>query len=113
LKFWSRHSKSFPTISTIVRDIFAIPASSTMVERLFSISKNTVTDKRTRLGMDKIDKLMFLKKNLNVLKTLSNQNLNTNEQNQEKRKNDESSSESPDKSIKKSKVNEDDITLIQ
>ncbi len=97
LEFWSHHSKSFLVISTIVCDIFAIPALNTMIERLFSISKNSITDKRTRLGMEKIDKLMFLRKNFNFLKTLFNQNLNGNEQNQEKRENDESSSKSPKK----------------
>ena len=45
LQFWSHNGKSFAIISSILRDIFAIPASNTMVERVFSISKNTVTDK--------------------------------------------------------------------
>ncbi|CAF4950585.1 unnamed protein product [Rotaria socialis] len=34
----------------MVRDLFAIPASNTTVERLFSSSKNTVTDRRTSLS---------------------------------------------------------------
>jgi hypothetical protein len=113
LEFWSHHAKSFPVISTIARDIFAIPASNTMVERLFSISKNTITDKRTKLGMEKIDKLLFLRKNLNVLKNLGNQNLKGSEQGQVKRKNDQSASESPDQNVKKSKVDQNDIILIQ
>jgi hypothetical protein len=76
LGFWSNHSQCFPVISTIVRDIFAIPASNTMLERLFSISKDTITDKRTRLGTEKIDRLLFLRKNLNILKSLFDQNIN-------------------------------------
>ncbi|CAF3920080.1 unnamed protein product [Rotaria sordida] len=84
LGFWSYHNQSFPIISTIVRDIFAIPASNTTVERLFSISKYTITDKRTRLGMEKINKLMFLRKNLNILKAIFDNQTGGNEQNQEK-----------------------------
>jgi hypothetical protein len=113
LEFWSHHSKSFLVISTIVCDIFAIPALNTMIERLFSISKNSVKDKRTRLSMEKIDKLMFLRKNFNFLKTLFNQNLNGNEENQGKQKNDESSSKSPEKEIEKSKIVENDIIPFQ
>ncbi len=45
LEFWSHHSKSFLVISTILYDIFAIPALNTMIERLFSICKNSITDK--------------------------------------------------------------------
>ncbi|CAF3332432.1 unnamed protein product [Rotaria socialis] len=45
LLFWKNHEKSFPTLSEIVRDLYAIPASNTIVERLFSASKNIVTDR--------------------------------------------------------------------
>jgi hypothetical protein len=72
-----------------------------MLERLFPISENTITGKRTRLDTEKIDKLTFFRKNLYVLKTLFEQNLNEDEQNQEKLENDQSSSKSPVKSIKK------------
>ncbi len=50
------------------RDILAIPASNTSVERQFSSCKNTVTDKRTKLGSEKLNKLIFLKKNMNIFK---------------------------------------------
>lgn len=112
LQFWSHNGKSFPIISSIVRDIFAIPASNTMVERVFSISKNTVTDKRTRLAMDKIDKLMFLRKNLNILRSLFDTDVNADENNSEKRKNDRTPNESPEKNVKKSKGDENDIILV-
>ncbi|CAF4487805.1 unnamed protein product [Rotaria sp. Silwood2] len=62
LLFWKRHSKSFPILSMIARDLFAIPASNTIVERLFSASKNIVTDRRTSLAEAKLNKLLFLKK---------------------------------------------------
>ncbi|CAF1928508.1 unnamed protein product, partial [Rotaria magnacalcarata] len=47
LLFWKNHEKFFPTLSKIVRDLYAISASNTFVERLFSASKNIVTDRRT------------------------------------------------------------------
>ncbi len=64
LFFWKENEKSFPTLASIVRDLFVIPASNTIVERLFSSSKNIVTDRRTSLGAEKLNKLLFLKKKL-------------------------------------------------
>ncbi|CAF4019943.1 unnamed protein product [Rotaria sp. Silwood1] len=68
LSFWKQHKQSFPLIASIARDILAIPASNTSVERQFSACKNTFTDKRTKLGSEKLNKLIFLKKNMNILK---------------------------------------------
>ncbi|CAF1285589.1 unnamed protein product [Rotaria sordida] len=68
LAFWRQHKQTFPLIASIARDILAIPASNTTVERQFSSCKNTVTDKRTKLGSEKMNKLIFLKKNMNILK---------------------------------------------
>jgi hypothetical protein len=68
LSFWKQHKQSFPLIASIARHILSIPASNTSVERQFSSCKNTVTDKRTKLGSEKLNKLIFLKKNMNILK---------------------------------------------
>ncbi|CAF1638254.1 unnamed protein product [Adineta ricciae] len=72
LLFWKNHQHLFPILSLLAKEIFAIPASNTIVERLFSSSKNVVTEKRTRLGASKINELLFLRKNLNTLKQLIN-----------------------------------------
>lgn len=69
LLFWRQNRSKFPILTSIVQDYYAIPASNTIVERLFSSSKNTVSDKRTRLSTDKINKLLFLKTNLSKLKS--------------------------------------------
>jgi hypothetical protein len=69
LLFWLQHQSKFPILTSIVQDYFAVPASNTIVERLFSSSKNTVSDKRTRLGAEKINKILFLQKNLLKLKS--------------------------------------------
>ncbi|CAF4983738.1 unnamed protein product [Rotaria sp. Silwood1] len=49
LLFWLNHKMKFPTLFNIFQDFYAIPASNTTIERVFSSSKNTITDKRTRL----------------------------------------------------------------
>lgn len=57
-------------MNSIAKDILIIPATNTSIERLFSASGNLVTDTRTRLNSDKINKLMFLKKNHVLLKSI-------------------------------------------
>jgi len=65
-----RKKNEFPNIANIARKILAIPAANTSVERLFSSTKITVGDRRTKLGAEKLDNLMFLQKNLRPLKNL-------------------------------------------
>ncbi|CAF4404195.1 unnamed protein product, partial [Rotaria magnacalcarata] len=74
LLFWKKQQHLFPIFSSLAKVIFAIPASNTIIERLFSSSKNVVIEKRTRLGASKINELLFLQKNLNTLKELINNN---------------------------------------
>jgi hypothetical protein len=70
LLFWKRQKVFFPILYSIAREILIIPATNTAVERLFSASGNTITTTRTRLSAEKVDKLMFIKKNLSILKTI-------------------------------------------
>ncbi|CAF3817810.1 unnamed protein product [Rotaria magnacalcarata] len=70
LTFWKRQKNLYPILYSIVCDILIIPASNTAVERLFSASGHAVTDTRTRLSAQKLDKLMFIKKNLSILKKI-------------------------------------------
>ncbi|CAF1440028.1 unnamed protein product [Rotaria sordida] len=85
LLFWKENAKNFPVLSSIVRDIFVIPASNTSVERLFSSSKNTVTDRRTSLAAEKVNKLLFLQKNLFSLAQI-NEKIQMQKQEQSKRR---------------------------
>ncbi|CAF1102546.1 unnamed protein product [Rotaria magnacalcarata] len=71
-------------LSSIVQDLYAIPASNTIVERLFSSLKNTVTDRRTSLAAEKINKLLFLQKNLVCLRRI-NEQISTSTESQIKR----------------------------
>ncbi|CAF1403779.1 unnamed protein product [Rotaria sordida] len=67
--FRDKQQYTYPLLSSIAFDILVIPATNTSVERLFSTSAASVTNKRTRLNTAKIDKLMFLKSNLTFLST--------------------------------------------
>ncbi|CAF3306848.1 unnamed protein product [Rotaria socialis] len=70
MKSHLQHKLKFPTLFTMVQDFYAIPASNIIIERLFSSSKNTVTDKRTSLEAEKVNELLFLQKILNLLKQI-------------------------------------------
>ncbi|CAF3417542.1 unnamed protein product [Rotaria socialis] len=85
LLFWKNQEEQYPTLSTIVRELFSIPASNTIVERLFSASKIIVNDKRTNLSHEKLNQLLFLKKNSTRLKEIHNENL-SNSQTQSRKK---------------------------
>ena len=78
LSFWREHAKLFPTLSEVARDIFSIPAANTIIERLFSTSKITVTDRRSSLAPDKVNKLLFLKKNYFLSKQIREEGLKDN-----------------------------------
>ncbi|CAF1153450.1 unnamed protein product [Rotaria magnacalcarata] len=75
LLFWKQHQNKFPTLASIVKDIYSIPASNTTVERLFSSAGSTISDRRTNLDSEKVNKLLFLNKNLLTLKELDRQQL--------------------------------------
>ena len=68
LSYWKQNENLYPIIAYISRRILAIPASNTSVERVFSTCKNTITDKRTKRDGEKLNKIMFLQKNMNTLK---------------------------------------------
>ena len=62
------------------------------MERLFSSSKATISDSRTKLDAEKVNKLLFLQKNLSVLKKLDNVTTDEPTNLQQKRKTIEKSS---------------------
>ncbi|CAF3078155.1 unnamed protein product, partial [Rotaria sp. Silwood2] len=70
LIFWKRQKVFYPTMYSIACEILIVPATNTAAERLFSASGKTITNTRTRLATEKVDKLMFIKKNLLTLKEI-------------------------------------------
>lgn len=58
LAFWSTNAANYPSIACVAMKVLAIPASNTTIERLFSTTKLTITDRRTRLGTEKVKKIL-------------------------------------------------------
>jgi len=60
---WRRgavHLSSFPWLGVLARRVFAIPATSTAHERLFSTAGNVMAKKRSRLTCDNMEELVYL-----------------------------------------------------
>ncbi len=108
LQFWSKYEHLFPTIAGIARDVLAIPASNTCVQRVFSKSKATITDRRTSIGVAKLDRIVFLQKNFSIFKKIFDQQPYDGEQERVKRKVDQQENELVNVNSKKSKTNEND-----
>ncbi|CAG8802425.1 2049_t:CDS:1, partial [Racocetra persica] len=55
--------KNFCILSELARKYFAIQATSSASERLFSDARNIITNKRTSLKLEVFETLIFLKRN--------------------------------------------------
>ena len=64
MEWWKRNEERFPKLSRITKQLMCIPATSVPSERIFSVSGNIASDKRSRLKPENIDMLVFLHKNL-------------------------------------------------
>ncbi|CAB5383759.1 unnamed protein product [Rhizophagus irregularis] len=63
LTWWRINKTRFPVLSKLARKYLAIPATSTLSERLFSEAGNVMTIKRTQLAPNMLENLVFCKKN--------------------------------------------------
>ncbi|CAF4193846.1 unnamed protein product [Rotaria sordida] len=70
LSYWNSNKSLYPNLARIAKRVLAIPATNTSVERLFSHSSNTVTNRRTSLDPDKVNRLLFIKRNMRTLKDI-------------------------------------------
>ena len=59
--FWQRHEASYSIMYSIACEIPITSATNTGVEHLFPSSGNAVTETRTRLSTQKVNKLIFIK----------------------------------------------------
>lgn len=66
LEYWKEHGKRFPSLVALATKYLCAPCSSVDSERLFSDIANILDEKRNRLSADRVEMLVFLKKNLNV-----------------------------------------------
>jgi hypothetical protein len=64
LQWWSLKMGAYPSLAKLARHILAVPASSVLAERIFSLAGNIVSNKRTKLTPANVDALVFLAKNM-------------------------------------------------
>ena len=67
LAWWKAHGKEFPRLAEIARNFLACPPSSVESEWVFSASGFISSERRSRLTMENLEKLTFLKFNLTEL----------------------------------------------
>ena len=70
LEWWKNHQAQFPLLSYMARVVFAVPASSSKSERVFSAAGLVVTPLRNRLDPEKVEDLLMIKLNNNLLKQM-------------------------------------------
>lgn len=61
-EWWFAHRKTYPKLTKVALFIHSIQASSTSSERLFSLSGNIISDKRSNLDPDTIEDLVIAHK---------------------------------------------------
>ena len=104
--YWNNKKSLYPILATIAQRVLSIPSTNTAVERLFSDSGNTITNRRTRLQTNKVNQLLFIRKNLSTLRELFPPAI----EQLKKRKNSDASI-TPMKKLKYSKE-DDDISIL-
>ena len=68
LNWWKLMKPQYPILSTYARKYLCIPASSATSERAFSTAGNVVTSRRTTMHVDNVEKIVFIKENINKFK---------------------------------------------
>jgi hypothetical protein len=71
LFWWKSNLHQFPTLGELAKRYLAIPASQASCERLFSISKNDITETRTSMSHDLVESLLFIRKKKDILEMLN------------------------------------------
>ena len=70
MKFFRAHQAKFPRMQRIAEMVLNAPTSSSEIERAFSISKMTLTDRRNRLLPTKLEQIMQMQKFLKHVKKM-------------------------------------------
>ncbi|GET62115.1 zinc finger BED domain-containing protein 1-like [Rhizophagus irregularis DAOM 181602=DAOM 197198] len=68
--WWKINKEKFPILSELARAYLSVSATSTPSERLFSDCGNLMGLKRTRISPEFFKRIMFLKRNYNILDTI-------------------------------------------
>uniref|UniRef100_A0A1A7XZU5 HAT C-terminal dimerisation domain-containing protein n=1 Tax=Iconisemion striatum TaxID=60296 RepID=A0A1A7XZU5_9TELE len=69
LEYWNSNKYRFPHLAQLARKYLSAPCTSIDSERLFSAAANVLDEKRNRLSCDKAEMLLFVKKNLPLIRS--------------------------------------------
>ena len=67
LLYWRENASRKPMLASLARKYLSAPSGSVALERLFSTAADIADEKRNRLATEKVEMLLFLKKNLQLL----------------------------------------------
>ncbi|XP_057694491.1 zinc finger BED domain-containing protein 4-like [Corythoichthys intestinalis] len=67
LQYWKQNASRFPPLADVAAKFLCAPSTSVDSERLFSAVSNILDEKRNRLSADRVEMLIFLKKNLHLI----------------------------------------------
>lgn len=67
LEFWRVKRLTYPKLAALTRKYLSPPSTSVSSERLFSSTGNICSDKRSRLSPEKLEMLVYLAKNLEIV----------------------------------------------
>ena len=67
LAWWKANLSSYPCLSQLVKPLFAIPATFTSSERLFSVAGLTVTRLHSSLNKENVNALIFIHNNYDLI----------------------------------------------
>jgi DNA-directed RNA polymerase subunit M/transcription elongation factor TFIIS len=63
IKFWKENEKKFPRLSILANKLFSVPATNLSSERNFNFAGLTLTDRRSQIDPENVDKLLFIRSN--------------------------------------------------
>ena len=64
IEWWGKNQTQYPLLSQLARRYLAIPATSVPCERVFSAAGHIVSERRSCLLQDNVNRLLFLTKNM-------------------------------------------------
>jgi len=64
LLWWKTRSQHYPRLALLARQYLSIQGTSVASERVFSTAGEIISQRRSRISSDMVDKILFLNKNL-------------------------------------------------
>lgn len=67
LQFWQQHERAFPMLSKVAQVYLGMSASSVPVESMFSTTGIIANGKRSSIGPDKLNRVLFIHDNFDFV----------------------------------------------